>query len=221
MKLVLYSGYDENNSALDSALVDLIGKSNPKVTFIPSAHHVPEHEYKYFCETFIDHGIKNVSIFNIDQPYSNAQLQKALTSDLIYLSGGNTFYFLKSIRRQRFDLELKNFVKLGGVLAGLSAGSILMTPTIETASYPKFDRDDNNVGILDLAALNLVNFEFFPHFDGEPEYAKELLKQSKKVSWPIYGVSDGGGILVRDESISFYGEVWGFISGRCFVLKSK
>lgn len=216
MKLVLYSGYDADNEPIDQALISLLKKPNPNVTFIPSAHYVPEHEYKYFCETFEEYGVHNVKIFNVDQPYSAKQLNAAMSSDMIYLSGGNTFYFLKSIKRQGFDLELKKYVKKGGVLAGLSAGAIIMTPTIATASYPKFDRDDNDVGITDLEALRLVPFEFFPHFTAEPEYRRELKKQSKLINNPIYGVADGGAIIVNGSKIEFYGDVWGYVGGKEF-----
>lgn len=216
MKLVLYSGYDEDNTAMDRELMRLIGKPSPTVTFIPSAHHVPDYEYQYFCDTFSDYGVKNVRIFNVDQPYSPKQAAQALSADLIYLSGGNTFYFLKSIQRQHFDHELKEYVARGGVLAGLSAGAILMTPAITSASYPKFDRDDNDVGITNLDALGLVDFEFFPHYDSEPEYSRELKKQSKLIKWPIYGASDGGGIVVEGQKLSFYGDVWGYLGGKEF-----
>jgi dipeptidase E len=111
---------------------------------------------------------------------------------------------------------LIKFVQRGGVLAGLSAGAILMTPTIMTASYPKFDRDDNIVGIRSMDAMNLVQFEFFPHYTPEPEYARELKKQSKLLKYPIYGVSDGGGITMDNGCLSFFGDVWGYFAGKQF-----
>lgn len=218
MKLVLYSGYDEDNVQIDQELVKLISKASPRVTFIPSAHHLPEHDYEYFCQSFADYGIKDIRIFNVDQPFSKTQAEFALSSDLIYLSGGNTYYFLHWIRKQGFDKKLREFVQNGGVLAGLSAGAIMMTPSIATASYPKFDRDNNSVKIKDLSALDLVKFEFFPHYSPVEEYARELKKQSKKISWPIYGVDDGGGIIVDGKTLKFYGKVWGYLNGKEFLV---
>jgi dipeptidase E len=220
MKLVLYSGYDEDNDSLDREVVRLIQKPNPTVTFIPSAHYVPEYEYRYFCDTFSDYGINNIQVFNVDQPYSASQAAQILKSDMIYLSGGNTFYFLKALRSHGFDVDLVRYVQRGGVLSGLSAGAIVMTKTIETASYPRFDRDENLVGLpqTQWSALGLCNFDFFPHYDAEPEYAKELLKASKKLTRPIYGVADGGGIVVQESRLSFFGDVWCYVSGREFKL---
>ena len=214
MKLVLYSGYDEGNAALDKALIRLTAKANPKVTFIPASHHVPDFEYHYFCETFSPLGVKDITVFHPDLPYSPQQARTATHVDMIYLGGGNTFHLLKSLRAHHFDKLLKQFVQRGGVLAGLSAGAIVMTPTIATASYPSFDRDDNKVGLRNMEAMNLVPFEIFPHYTPEPEYTKELKKQSKKISWPIYGVADGAGIVVLHDRITFYGDIWGYMGGR-------
>lgn len=219
MKLVLYSGYDEANAPIDAEAMRMVGRKNPRVVFIPSANHVPDFEYDYVCETFAEHGVKNISLFNIDRPYSIADAERIIKSaDMIYLSGGNTFYFLKSIRRNHFDRLLIKFVQRGGVLAGLSAGAIMMTPNINTASYPKFDRDENAVAIRNFDALGLLNFEFFPHYTPEPEYARELKKQSLTLKHPIYGVSDGGGITLDGGRLSFFGNVWGYFGGKQFDI---
>lgn len=219
MKLVLYSGYAEANEPIDRAALRLTGKKNPRFVFIPSANHVPEFEYEYVKDTYGALGVTNIAQLNLDRPYSLTDAEKIIKSaDIIYLSGGNTFYFLKSIRRNHFDRLLLKFVHNGGVLAGLSAGAIIMTPSIATASYPKFDRDENTVGIRNLDALGLVNFEFFPHYNHEPEYARELRKQSTLIKHPIYGVSDGGGIIVENDRLSFFGNVWGHVDGKQFEV---
>ena len=219
MKLVLYSGYAEGNDPIDRAALRLTGKKNPRFLFIPSASHVPEFEYEYVKETYGALGVTNIFLLNLDRPYSVSDAERLVKSaDIIYLSGGNTFYFLKSIRRHHFDRLLVKFVQDGGVLAGLSAGAIIMTPTIASASYPKFDRDENAVGIRNMDALNLVNFDFFPHYNHEPEYAKELRKQSTLIKRPIYGVNDGGGIIVERDRLSFFGDVWGHVDGKQFEV---
>ena len=85
-----------------------------------------------------------------------------LASDVIYLSGGNTYYFLHHLRRSGPIPVLREFVARGGVLAGLSAGAILMTPHIGLAGYPSFDRDENDVGLRNEASLALVDFALPP-----------------------------------------------------------
>ena len=221
MKLVLYSGYDKENAAIDREVIRLIGKKNPRVVFIPSTSHAHDFEFDYVRETFASYGVKKMALFNIDHPYSTPDAELIFkTADMIYLSGGNTFYFLKSIYRNHLDRLLLDFVMRGGVLVGLSAGAIVMTPSIATASYPKFDRDENTVGIGNFVAMGLVDFEFFPHYTPEPEYAVELLKQSKLITHPLYGVSDGGGIVVENGRLSFFGDVWAHTNGHVFKINS-
>jgi dipeptidase E len=214
VKIVLYSGYDDDNLFLDHELIRMSGKLRPKITFIPSSHYAPEDEYIYFCNTFLEYGISQIDILNIDQPYSQGQLHHALKSDIIFLGGGNTFYFLKSILNHGFDQHLTRFLKHGGVVSGLSAGAIVLTPSIATAGYPKFDRDDNTVQLKNLSALNFVPFDFFPHYGHEPEYVSELIKQSKKQkNRPIYAVADGGGIIIKKHTTTFYGDIWCYLGG--------
>jgi dipeptidase E len=221
MKLVFYSGYDKDNAAIDREVIRIIGKKNPRVVFIPSTSHAHDFEFDYVRETFASYGVKKMALFNIDHPYSTPDAELIFkTADMIYLSGGNTFYFLKSILRNHLDRLLLEFVLRGGVLVGLSAGAIVMTPSIATASYPKFDRDENTVGISNFEAMGLVDFEFFPHFTPEPEYSSELQKQSKLIKHPLYGVSDGGGIVVENGRLSFFGDVWAYVDGHMFKINS-
>ena len=96
---------------------------------------------------------------------------------------------------------------------GLSAGSILMTPSITTAAVPSFDSDENEVNLTNWKALGLVPFEFSPHYHFSKESDRELLEYSKVCSHPIYACRDGEGIIVQDGKIRFVGAVKVFHRG--------
>ena len=66
----------------------------------------------------------------MDVSFTRNDLHKALGSDVIYLAGGNTFYFLRNLRKSGLIPQLKKFVEQGGVLVGLSASAIIFTPNI-------------------------------------------------------------------------------------------
>ena len=83
-----------------------------------------------------------------------------MDSDLVYLDGGNTYYFLWHLKKTGLFRLLQDYVSEGGVLAGCSAGGIIMTPDIRTAGFPNFDKDDNYVGLRDTEGLGVVGFEF-------------------------------------------------------------
>lgn len=139
-----------------------------------------------------------------------------LASDVVYLSGGNTFHFLKHLRRSGLFTALRQFADRGGVLAGLSAGAILATPHIGLAAYPPFDRDENEVELPESrwGALDLVDFEFFPHFRNSRKLRDALLSYSQHSRFPLYACRDGSGIVVEGDRFTAHGDVWLFDRGQ-------
>jgi dipeptidase E len=219
MKLVLYSGGDnEENEGLDLELFKLIDGADPLFTFIPSSFEDADHYYEEFVHHYGDYGVRRFSKFYVDRPFDLSDAHKILESDLIYLSGGNTFYFLKHLKRSGMLKLLRDYTLQGGVLAGQSAGSIIMTPDISTASYPDFDMDENEVGIKNFKSMGLVEFQFFPHYLNTRRYIHELNLQSKRSNHPIFACPDGSGVIVEDQKTTFVGDAWGFLRGRKFKL---
>lgn len=222
MKLVFYSGgYEEENELLDEQLSYLLDRRQPKLTYIPSSSYQAESEFRHIVDQFSCVGIKKFLLFPIDIPFDDTFFKEVLTSDVIFLGGGNTYYFLKCLRQKRLLQELKRFISEGGILAGLSAGAIIMTPNIATAGYPSFDKDDNDVNLKNLNALRLVNFEFFPHYRNSHRYNIELKHQSTLTPNPIYACPDGTGIVIDDEIMTFVGKVTMFYRGEKINLRNN
>jgi dipeptidase E len=139
-----------------------------------------------------------------------------LSSDVVYLSGGNTFHYLMHLRRSGLIPALRQFADRGGVLAGLSAGAILTTPNIGLAAYPEFDRDENEVALPESrwGALDLVDFEFFPHYRTSRRYREALQAYSQRSQLPLYACRDGSGIVVEGDRFTAHGDVWLFDRGQ-------
>ena len=219
MKLVFYSGgYAHENEKVDARLISLFEKQDLKLTFIPSCGHYSQEYYLEIIDQYKPFGIKKFMKFNIDQPFSDTLKRFAFSADIIHLGGGNTFYFLKTLRKAGLLNELRQWVKAGGVLTGLSAGAIMMTNHIQTAGFPSFDCDDNEYNLKNLSALQLVDFEFFPHYKNSKRYDNELLEYSKHSARPLYACPDGSGILVNHEEVSFIGKAFCFYAGNKFRL---
>jgi dipeptidase E len=219
MKLVLYSGGDDRaNRDLDRAFVEVLGKRNPVVTFIPSSSYLSEQEFKVFVKHYSKFRISRFIHFPVDVPFDRIMFIEVMRSDAIHLAGGNTFYFLRSLRRAKLLPELRRFVERGGVLTGLSAGAIMMTADIEMAAYPEFDRDENTVGLKNLAALGLVDFAFFPHFRNSARYDAVFKKYSKLEKKLIYACPDGAGIVVNGPELRFVGKTFAFSEGHKFAI---
>jgi dipeptidase E len=218
-RLVFYSGGQEKrNWLLHEELVTLARKKKRvHMTFIPFCSEGHNVFYQRFIRRYKPYGATHFDCIPVDDPSLKLQRdtkERILNSDIIYLSGGNTYYFLKHLRSSGIDKLLQSHVAKGGVLGGLSAGSIIMTPHIGLAGYPAFDRDENEVGIKKLHSLNLVNFEFFPHYRNSKRYREAMLSYSKKSKYPIYACKDGSGLVVHDDRFTVYGEVFLFLNGQ-------
>ena len=199
-------------------MLRLSGKPNPQVTFIPSSSYESEIDFQDFIDSFRKYSVYRFLHFAIDTNFDLVLYQEAFRSDIIFLDGGNTFYFLQTIREKGLMKDLKKFAEKGGVLAGLSAGAILMTPNITTASFPSFDRDDNLDGIKNLKAMNLADFEFYPHYSNSKRYADAMIKYSKKLKYPLYACPNGSGIAIDGDRTEFIGRVYGFLKGQRFMV---
>lgn len=221
MKLVLYSGgSEEENHFLNSRAIELTKVKSPKLTLIPSSSFDAEDDFKFFVDEFSKFGVHRFMLFCVDIPYTKTLLNEMLQSDLIFLGGGNTFYFLKHLKKAGMFAHFEQFLNRGGVLCGLSAGAIVLTPHVHTATFPHFDRDENPWDMKNLSAMRLVSFEFFPHYKNSKRYDAELLHHSKKSKYPLYACPDGGGIIIEGEQISFSGKSHQFYQGKKLTLSN-
>lgn len=214
MKLILYSGgTNKENKELDLCLRNML-PNDPLVTYIPSSSFDAEVYFREYVKRFRKYGMQKFMNFPVDIPCDPVLEEKVWESDLIHLDGGNTFYFLASLRKKKLLGKLRDFVKRGGVLSGESAGAILQTPHIETAGFPEFDRDENDVGLKNLAALNLISFEFAPHYVNSKRYQEAYVAYTKKTSHPLYACKDGAGIIINGSSLQFVGKTVCFFKGK-------
>ena len=216
MNLIFFSGgEDRDNPALNSELVRLIGK-RARITFIPANGRESDGYFEHFRKSKSRYGLKRHLFFPLDVSFTRKALNEAFASDAIFLSGGNTFTFLHQLRHHGLLDHLRKYAHAGNVLFGLSAGSIMMTPTITIAGLVPDEADDNDAGIKNLHALNLVNFEVYPHYAESAASIRHLLTYSKHVDYPIYAFPDGSGITVIGAETSFVGKVTCFFNGKSF-----
>ena len=214
MKLWLFSsGCGQDNEAIDLELIRSIYNPRPKFTFIPASFEEADEYYDEFIERFSDYTYAHFNIFHADQPFDYKKWQKAIQSDMIYLSGGNTYHLLASLQKSGIGRELIKYIAKGGLLAGHSAGAIVTTPIISTAGYPASEADDNYLNLKDLSGLNLVPFEIFPHYDDSPLHNRTLKKESSEGAYPIYALYDGAAIAIEGQKISFFGAIDRFEDG--------
>ena len=214
MKLVFYGGgHESENLPLHKLSVELTQTKSPTITYIPAQSYGAEEDFREFVRSFKKIGVRKFLFSPVDYQMSDVLKDEIFNSELIHLGGGNTFYFLYYLRKSKLINRLKAYAKSGGVLTGLSAGGILMTPKITSAGYPYFDCDDNDEGVTNFKALNLVDYEFFPHYKNSKRYNEVLEKESKKLKYPLYACPDHSGIVFNHGNLEFIDKCYAFIQG--------
>ncbi len=204
MKLLLTSSGITKKSIAE-ALIELTNKlpGQTKLAFIPTAAN-PETENKdWVINQYLNlwrYGYNWIDI--VDPSAAEVDWKPRLEKvDIIYLSGGNTFYLLDQCRKTGFDKWLNENIK-NKVYVGGSASSIIATPTIEVAGLPP--GDENLPGLTDLAAFNWVNFEIEPHCD--KDRFERVKKYAKLKPYPVYAIDDQTAIKVIDDKVDVVSE---------------
>lgn len=111
---------------------------------------------------------------------------------VIYVCGGNTFKLLKHAREANFKDAIIKLLERGGVYIGVSAGSIILTPTIQIAA--SVDPEPNDFGITNLEGFGLIDFEVHPHYD--PSHDKELAAYEKTTANKVVRISNSQAVII-------------------------
>jgi dipeptidase E len=110
--------------------------------------------------------------------------EKLIQANILLISGGNTFKLLNHLRLSGLNQAIKDFwIRDNVVLAGFSAGAIVLTPSIETARAG----DPNELGVKDLTGLGIVRFEVWPHYDPSQKIELEKIRSNRKIEIKTIG----------------------------------
>jgi dipeptidase E len=202
MNLLLLSDTSDPSDDVKKAIDDIIQRFGKKVAYISSSFQ--DEDRPWFHNTWNEYKkiVPDIELeyFDLSNDFSDSKLKESLDNNIVHLSGGNTFFFLYHMKKRGFDRLLKEYTKnSGNVLIGVSAGSIIMTPTIRLCSWDKLD--SNDVGLKDLGALGLVDFEFYPHYEKSEKEDEYLKKYVEKHKTKMYVCTDKDGLWLKNEEI--------------------
>ncbi len=214
MKLLLTSGGIRNPS-IHRALVDLLGKpiAESSALCIPTAGYGQPQGGPASAWRFVSGnqpncpmtglGWKSLGVLeltalpSIDEDRWVPQLRAA---DVLLVNGGDAAYLCHWMRRSGLADLLPT---LGSLWVGLSAGSMVMTPSIgeDFVSWHSPEGGDRTLG--------LVDFSIFPHLDHEmlPDNCMaEAEKWAAKMPQPSYLIDDETAIRVADGTTEVISE---------------
>ena len=114
--------------------------------------------------------------------------------DVIYVCGGNTFKLMKFAREASFKKEIRSLLEIGGIYIGVSAGSLIVGPSIQIAN--EVHPDKNEVGLTDFSGFNIVDLIIFPHYS--PELETEIKSFENKDNVKVERIDNSQAILIED-----------------------
>ncbi len=208
MKLLLTSSGLSNPSIIN-AFLELLGKpfADSSLLFITTAAN-PETDKSYQVDDLQQlqsQNFKSITPYDISQHDLADVKQKIADHDVIWVSGGNTFYLLDQFRKTGL-FEIFEYLIKDKIYGGISAGSIIATPSIKVAFVEP--ADTNSVGLQDFTGLKLVDFEISPHSPGMVTL-ENTIAYSSNISRPIYALDDQSAIKVDGDKIEVVSEgVW-------------
>ncbi len=87
--------------------------------------------------------------------------------DTIYVCGGNTFKLLVAVRNAQFKTTVEQLLSRKGIYIGVSAGSIIMCPSVQIAN--EVQPDVNEINMTNFDALHFVEETLCPHYETSHE----------------------------------------------------
>jgi dipeptidase E len=219
-KLLLTSSGATNDS-IQKALADLLGKpiSESSALFIPTAIYAYPQGIKYGWQVIKGPGELGWKALGVLELTALPSLPKEIwlpqveEVDAIFVGGGNKFYLSYWMEKSGLFGLLPQLIKQGKVYVGASAGSMMVTPTLnfnrdyfkKTGVY----HDDEFDEVMPASAgsaktLDLVDFVIRPHFKADyfPQATLENVeKWAAKVDYPLYALDDQSALKVIDEKV--------------------
>lgn len=124
--------------------------------------------YELFCDSWRAIADRyHAEFVYIDNAKEDAKEERAKLrrANILCITGGNACLLLRNLRRSGLDQTIKDFArKEEYVLAGYSAGAMVLTPTVQLAALEPMN-ENREIGLTTFDALNLVDYEVFPHYD--------------------------------------------------------
>ncbi len=191
-------------TSIASASLDKIVKELPKnpedlkVLFIPTAADTYAADNRQWFDAdrnkFLELGFQ-IEDYDIKDK-TEVELRKKLSEvDIIFVSGGNTFYLLEHVKKSGFDKVLRELKDSDKIYIGSSAGSIIMGPVIrpiQAFDHPKEAHLDN------YNAIGLVDFVILPHW-GRDKYKEKQAAVIKEYGhkYKLKPIKDGEMVVVN------------------------
>ena len=192
MKLFLCSHFSSVGSLIKEEI------DNKKVAFIPTAS-LHEGYTGYVGSARKLFKKLGASVTEIDistEAYSTIQAVFE-DADVIYFTGGNSFFLMDQLRKTETDELLKKELANGKLMIGESAGAIICAPTIQYIE--QMDEKPEDYSQEDSEGLDLIDFYVLPHYLTAPfkKITERIMAEFSDLN--ICAINNHQAIIVNDE----------------------
>ena len=192
MKLFLCSHFSSVGSLIKEEI------DNKKVAFIPTAS-LHEGYTGYVGSARKLFKKLGASVTEIDistEAYSTIQAVFE-DADVIYFTGGNSFFLMDQLRKTETDELLKKELANGKLMIGESAGAIICAPTIQYIE--QMDEKPEDYSQEDNEGLDLIDFYVLPHYLTAPfkKITARIMAEFSDLN--ICAINNHQAIIVNDE----------------------
>ena len=151
-------------AAIGREIIRLSNKKNPRLLFIPTASSDSERYWKHVQEYFGKFLKCKTDVLLIKEQPSRKQIKrKILSSNVIYVGGGNTLKMMRLWRHLGVDKLLKSAYENGTVLSGISAGSICWFDSGHSDSMSFYN--PRKWKYINVRGLGLIKGTHCPHYN--------------------------------------------------------
>ena len=192
MKLFLCSHFSSVGSLIKEEI------ENKKVAFIPTAS-LREGYTGYVGSArklFKKLGAIVTEIDISTEAYSTIQ-SVFEDADVIYFTGGNSFFLMDQLRKTETDELLKKELAKGKLMIGESAGAIICAPTIQYIE--QMDEKPEDYSQEDNEGLDLIDFYVLPHYLTAPfkKITERIMAEFSDLN--ICAIKNHHAMIVNDE----------------------
>lgn len=188
---------------IDKKIVAAAGKSKPKALFIPTASGEPENYIDSFNKTYGEKlGCETDVLKLLDGKTNSIEAEKKiLSSDIVYVGGGNTRMMMKVWKEYGIDKILKKAHENGIILSGMSAGSICWF------SKGQSDTEEFEIGSLDnyttVDGIGIFEAMHCPHYNQDTREIdfKERIKSFDGIG---IAIDNNCAIEIRNETYKIH-----------------
>ena len=161
---------DEEVMPIFEKIVELCGKKNPKVLFVPTAGFDDMEGDEDIFALFEKLGATVSPLLLTDESLTYSDIENAiLNCDIVYAGGGNLKFLMDTWKKTGADVAFKKAFEKGIILSGYSSGSMCWFAE-------GYDDCGEEHSFMFVDCLGLLPFSNCPHFEGGnwPSYADAI-----------------------------------------------